>query len=72
MVTSDSKGERAPVTKKVLIIEDDPSIAKLLVLHLKDIGYEPEVANDGIAGAERGVSEKYALIILDLMLSKVS
>lgn len=56
------------MSKRVLIVEDDPSIAQLLVLHLRDLGYEPEVAVDGIKGAERGSADRYALIILDLML----
>jgi DNA-binding response OmpR family regulator len=57
--------------KNILIVEDDANIADLVEIHIKDLGYEMERAEDGQAGLEMGCAEDYALIILDLMLPKL-
>jgi DNA-binding response OmpR family regulator len=57
--------------KKVLIIEDDPDIADLVEIHLKDLGFATEHANDGPDGLEKALSNEYDLVILDLMLPKL-
>lgn len=54
--------------KKILIIEDDPDIAELVDIHLRDIGYLPECAFDGIEGLNKALTNNYLLVILDLML----
>ncbi len=54
--------------KKVLIIEDDPNIADLVEIHLKDLGYDLERAEDGDTGLEKALGDGFSLIILDLML----
>ena len=53
---------------KILIIEDNPDIAKLIQLHLKDIHCEAEIAMDGGEGVRRFKQGQYDLVILDLML----
>ena len=57
--------------RKILIIEDDKDIAKLVELHLKDAGYEVSLAYDGAVGLEQALSQPHDLIILDLMLPGV-
>lgn len=54
--------------KKILIIEDEHSIATLLSYNLVQAGYETIIANDGKQGYETALSENPALILLDLML----
>jgi two-component system alkaline phosphatase synthesis response regulator PhoP len=54
--------------KKILIIEDEHSIATLLSYNLVQAGYETIIANDGREGYELALSESPALILLDLML----
>lgn len=54
--------------KKILIIEDEHSIATLLSYNLVQAGFETVVANDGKEGYELAISEKPSLIVLDLML----
>jgi two-component system, OmpR family, alkaline phosphatase synthesis response regulator PhoP len=54
--------------KKILIVEDEHSIATLLSYNLVQAGYETVVANDGRQGYELALSEDPALIVLDLML----
>ncbi len=53
---------------KVLIIEDNPEIANLIQLHLKDIYCDADIASDGAAGLDRYQQGDYDLVILDLML----
>ena len=54
--------------RKILVIEDDRDIARLLELHLHDLGYDVHVAHDGVSGLKHALSKPYDLIILDLML----
>lgn len=54
--------------KKILIIEDEQSIATLLSYNLKQAGYETVIANDGKEGFDLALSELPSLIVLDLML----
>lgn len=54
--------------RKILVIEDDRDIARLVELHLHDLGYEVQLAHDGVSGLKQALSKPYNLIILDLML----
>jgi DNA-binding response OmpR family regulator len=56
--------------KRILIVEDEPSIALALEDDLRREGYETEVATDGESGARRAASRKFDLILLDVMLPK--
>lgn len=54
--------------KHILIIEDNSDLARLLEVHLRDLSYETEVAGDGVSGLARAETDRFDLIILDLML----
>lgn len=54
--------------KKILIIEDESSIAKLLSYNIEQEGYETDTAMDGREGYELALEKDFDLIILDLML----
>lgn len=54
--------------RSILVIEDDRDIARLLELHLHDVGYDVHVTQDGETGCKQALSKIYDLIILDLML----
>lgn len=56
------------VMKKVLIVEDEQSIVKLLSYNLENEGFQIDVAMDGQEGFELGAQGSYDMIILDLML----
>ncbi len=56
------------MTRKVLVVEDNPDIAKLVSLHLKDLDCEVALAADGLRGLAEARARRYDLIILDLML----
>ena len=54
--------------RKVLVIEDHADIAEVVALHLSDIDCEVRHIADGFDGLKAAESERYDLIILDLML----
>lgn len=54
--------------KRILIIEDDRSIAEIEKDYLEMSGYFVSVAYDGETGLKRIQSEKFDLVILDIML----
>ncbi|MEP2239773.1 MAG: response regulator transcription factor [Maribacter sp.] len=54
--------------KRILIIEDDPEIIKLLELHLSDVSYETTMAMDGNEGLQLALENDFELILLDLTL----
>ncbi len=53
---------------KILIIEDDMAIAAIEKDYLAIENFEVEIISDGTAGLTRGLSGKFDLILLDLML----
>lgn len=57
--------------KRILIIEDEESIAELEKDYLELSGFEVEIENDGAEGLKKALSEEFDLFILDLMLPGV-
>ena len=53
---------------RILIVEDDPTIAMALRDRLKNEGYQPECVSDGLEGLKKSVDIRRDLIILDVML----
>ena len=60
--------EASPMSKKILIVEDDHNISELLQLYLKNEGYETVIANDGGEGIDQFRRFRPDLVLLDLML----
>jgi Response regulators consisting of a CheY-like receiver domain and a winged-helix DNA-binding domain len=58
--------------KKILIVDDEPSILELLEYNLQDQDYEVKKATDGQMAYEMANENKYDLILLDQMLPKMS
>lgn len=54
--------------KKVLIVEDDKSIAELEQDYLEINGFKTEIAFTGLSGLEKALNKEYDLILLDVML----
>ena len=53
---------------KILIVEDEESIAELEKDYLELSGFEVEIENDGSSGLDKALKEDCDLLILDLML----
>ena len=55
---------------RILIVEDEPSIALALADDLRREGYETLVVTDGETAVREAVSQRFDLILLDVMLPK--
>jgi DNA-binding response OmpR family regulator len=56
------------MSRKILVVEDNKDLARLLDLHLRDLSYDVDLAFDGDTGWVQITKNTYDLIILDLML----
>jgi pilus assembly protein CpaE len=56
---------------RILVVDDDPNIQRLLTFTLKQEGYEVLIANDGADGVRQWQAEHPDLILLDVMLPKL-
>lgn len=54
--------------QKILVIEDEPTLARLLTYNLSVEGYETKVIDNGAEGLQVALQQGYDLIILDIML----
>ena len=54
--------------KKILIVEDEKSIANALKLKLKNSGYESDIALNGEEALEMLEANGYSLVLLDLVM----
>ena len=57
--------------RQILIIEDNPDIARLVQLHTQDLNCDSTIAADGKQAIEFIDTNTYDLVILDLMLPEV-
>ena len=56
---------------RILIVEDEESIAELEKDYLELSGFEVQIENSGDKGLERAMNEEFDMFILDLMLPEV-
>ena len=57
---------------KILLVEDEEKLARVVELELRYEGYEVEKAFDGREGLEKALSGGFDLILLDIMLPSLS
>lgn len=57
--------------KKILIIEDDAAIQKILAEPLTFAGYKVTAASDGLEGINTFHKQAFDLVLLDIMLPKI-
>jgi DNA-binding response OmpR family regulator len=53
---------------KLLIVEDNPAVARLLHQVAQEAGYAPQVVTSGTEGLTHATAETFDLILLDVML----
>lgn len=51
-----------------LLIEDEPKVASFIKQGLEEQGYKVEVAYDGLTGEKLAITQKFDLILLDIIL----
>jgi len=54
--------------RNILVVEDEPDIAQLIALHLRDENYAVTVAADGHEGMRLACARPWDLVLLDLRL----
>jgi len=58
------------MSKRVLVVEDEADIRRLVSIKLKGAGYEVSTASDGEEGLEAAVREQPDLLVSDVMMPK--
>jgi len=53
---------------RVLVVEDDPAISRLLELELRHRGMDVTVASDGLTGIDLAEQRRHDVIVLDILL----
>ena len=53
---------------RILVVEDDPTLAEFVAKGLREAGYVVDVAPDGRVGLDRASSERPDLAVIDIML----
>jgi two-component system OmpR family response regulator len=61
----------ADASRRALIVEDEASIREIVRLHLSLAGFETEEVADGRAALDRLRTDRFALVVLDVMLPGV-
>ena len=56
---------------RILVVEDNAEVAKLLELILRRTGYDVSIAEDGIQALERFQEQQPDLVLLDIMLPRM-
>jgi DNA-binding response OmpR family regulator len=56
----------------VLLIDDDIELTEMLAEFLSLEGFEVSCAYDGESGAQKAISDKYEVVVLDVMLPKLN
>ncbi|TYK65376.1 response regulator transcription factor [Colwellia echini] len=57
---------------KILIIEDEIDIAKLIKVHLSELDLHCDICTQGDEGLQQALSQNYQLILLDIMLPNIN
>jgi DNA-binding response OmpR family regulator len=65
------KQEKNMPEKSILVVEDEPSIAEVVCLYLRQAGYQVQAIGDGRSALERLEKHIPDLVVMDLMLPGV-
>lgn len=56
------------MTRKILVVDDDPNALRLIGYTLEQEGYQVVSAGDGLEGVNKAQDERPDLVVLDVML----
>ncbi len=71
MPTAHAPAKAQPLPYMVLVVEDDPVIARNVALMLEEEGLTPDIARDGHAALRRLEESEYDLVVLDIGLPRM-
>ena len=57
---------------RVLLVDDDVELASMLREYLQQEGFETTAVHDGETGVAEALSGRYAIVVLDVMLPRLS
>jgi DNA-binding response OmpR family regulator len=60
------------MTTRIMVVDDEPAIGKLLVYQLRSFGYQASYVDDGLAALRRFALEQPDLVLLDVMMPQIS
>ena len=60
------------MAEKILLVEDEEKLARMVEMELRYEGYQVTKAFDGRSGLEEALSGKHDLVLLDIMLPQLS
>jgi diguanylate cyclase (GGDEF)-like protein len=59
------------VSPRILVVDDDPDIARFIEVNLRTQGHEVEMASDGVEALERAVDWRPDLALIDVMMPRM-
>src|SRR5438094_2731069 len=59
------------MSESVLVVDDDPDVARFVEVNLRSAGYEVTVASNGEEGFDKAVELRPDLVLLDVMMPKL-
>src|SRR6266508_3470262 len=59
------------MAESVLVVDDDPDVARFVEVNLRSAGYEVTVASNGEEGFDKAVELRPDLVLLDVMMPKL-
>ncbi len=58
--------------KRILVVDDEPHIVRLVQVNLEREGYEVLTAYDGVEALEKVAAEKPDMVVLDVMMPRMN
>lgn len=62
--------DRSDMSKKVLVVDDQPHIVRLIQVNLEKEGFQVATAGDGVEGLQRAQETHPDLVILDVIMPR--
>ncbi|MEX0992108.1 MAG: response regulator [Actinomycetota bacterium] len=59
------------MSEQILVVDDDPDIARFVEVNLRSAGYDVAVASDGEEALERATELRPDLVLLDVMMPRI-
>lgn len=63
--------EETDMSKKILVIDDEPDFLMVMEMRLRSQGYEAIIASEGDEGLKKAKTRQPDLILLDIMMPKM-
>src|SRR5947208_17134985 len=60
------------MTTRIMVVDDEPAIGKLLLHQLSGFGYQVSYIQDGLSALQRLTAERPDLALLDVMMPQIS